>query len=39
MEMLSPKLDDDVVVYSCSVANWQCKYTPSIGALIDVDDD
>jgi hypothetical protein len=33
-----PKLDDDVVVHSYSIANWQRRYTPSIGALIDIDD-
>jgi hypothetical protein len=39
MGVLSPKLDVDVVVQSCEVADWQqgCSSSSS-GALIEVDD-
>ena len=39
MGCFSPELDDDVVVYSCYVANrqWKCTHS-SIRVLIDDDD-
>jgi hypothetical protein len=38
MGVPSPKLNVDVVIRSCDVADWQWSYTSSIKALIDVDD-
>jgi hypothetical protein len=38
MGVPSPKLNVDVVVRSCDVADWQWSCTFAIEALIDVDD-